>query len=303
MKTQKNMNQFEIYKNNMINFLSKEYELNGSVQSKIPSLDFYFATKPTEQIYIMYEPSLCIILQGSKAVGFGDEVLSYNPKEYLIASTYLPAKMKITDASFSNPYISLRIKFRLEDIYEILNSVDLKEIKLDKNAQKGLFFGDMNIELYESIYRLVNLLSKEDIDIQYLQSLYIKEVLYNLIKSDGGTFLKKFSSIGTNSNKIIQAINIIKQNVNEKLNIKELSFRVDMSQSSLFQYFKAITKMSPIQFQKNLRLEEAKQLLTFEKIAVNEIAYKVGYESPSQFSREFSRMYGVSPKQFVNAMK
>jgi AraC-like DNA-binding protein len=102
---------------------------------------------------------------------------------------------------------------------------------------------------------------------------------------------------------VVQAINIIKQNVNEKLNIKELSFRVDMSQSSLFQYFKAITKMSPIQFQKNLRLEEAKQLLTFEKIAVNEIAYKVGYESPSQFSREFSRMYGVSPKQFVNAMK
>jgi AraC-like DNA-binding protein len=229
--------------------------------------------------------------------------LSYNPKKYLIASTYLPAKMKITDASFSNPYISLRIKFRLEDIYEILNSVDLKEIKLDKNAQKGLFFGDMNIELYESIYRLVNLLSKEDRDIQYLQSLYIKEVLYNLIKSDGGTFLKKFSSIGTNSNKIIQAINIIKQNVNEKLNIKELSFHVDMSQSSLFQHFKAITKMSPIQFQKNLRLEEAKQLLTFEKISVNEIAYKVGYESPSQFSREFSRMYGVSPKQFVNGMK
>jgi hypothetical protein len=74
MKTQKNMNQFEIYKNNMINFLRKEYELNGSVQSKIPSLDFYFATKPTEQIHIMYEPSLCIILQGSKAVGFGDEV-------------------------------------------------------------------------------------------------------------------------------------------------------------------------------------------------------------------------------------
>jgi AraC-like DNA-binding protein len=102
---------------------------------------------------------------------------------------------------------------------------------------------------------------------------------------------------------VVQAINIIKQNVNEKLNIKELSFRVDMSQSSLFQYFKAITKMSPIQFQKNLRLEEAKQLLTFEKIAVNEIAYKVGYESPSQFSREFSRMYGISPKQFVNGMK
>ncbi len=251
----------------------------------------------------MYEPSLCVILQGEKAVGFGDETLSYNTKEYLIASTYLPAKMKITKASQEFPYISLRIKFELEDIYDLLKHTKLQDEKLDKHAQSGLYFGDMNLELYESIHRLVNLLKRPKEDIKYLSSLFTREVLYNLVKCKGGSFLKKFSQIGTNSNKITHVITQIKENFNEKLNIKELANSVDMSESSLYNHFKTITTMSPIQFQKNLRLEEAKQLLIYKNIEVSEVAYQVGYESPSQFSREFSRMFGMSPKVFVQNVK
>lgn len=289
----------EIYKIDMIEIIKNRYKLDGAVQSEIDNLDFFFSKDPTEQINIMYEPSLCVILQGEKAVGFGDETLSYNTEEFLIASTHLPAKMKIIKASKDLPYMSLRIKFNLEDIFDLLKTTKLQEEKLDKHASKGLYFGTMNQELYESIHRLILLLKRPKEDIEYLSPLLTKEVLYNLVKSKGGSFLRKFSQIGTNSNKITHVITQIKENFNEKLNIKELADSVDMSESSLYSHFKIITTMSPIQFQKNLRLEEAKQLLMFKDIEISEAAYQVGYESPSQFSREFSRMFSISPKRFV----
>ncbi len=289
----------ESYRLNMIDIINKKYTLEGEVQSEIPNLDFYFSKVPTEQTNIMYEPSLCVIMQGKKAVGFGDEKLAYDTKEYLLSSTHLPAVMKITEASPKEPYMSLRIKFSLEEIYELLKTITPPKASLDKNAQKGLFFGDMNLELYDSIFRLVKLLERPREDIEFLYPLLIKEILYNLVKSEGGSFLIKFSMEGTISNKIVKVISEIKDNFNEKLNIKELADNMQMSESSLYQHFKAITTMSPIQFQKKLRLEEAKQLLLLRNIDISEAAFSVGYESPSQFSREFSRMFGMSPKAFM----
>lgn len=289
----------ENLRSEMIDFLSATYPLEGDVQSEISNLDFFFSKSPTQQINILYEPSLCVILQGHKAVGFGDETLSYDNEEYLISSTHLPAKMKILEASEDKPYMSLRVKFSLEDIYELLKTLKPHEEKLDKNAQKGLYFGNMDIELYESIHRFIMLLKRPKEDIEYLSPLLVKEILYNLVKSKGGTFLRKFSQAGTTSNKITKVISQIKDNFDEKLNIKELAYSVDMSESSLYQHFKTITTMSPIQFQKNLRLEEAKQLLLLKDIEISEAAFQVGYESPSQFSREFSRMFGLSPKAYI----
>lgn len=235
----------------MIDFISSKYQFEGTVQSDIENLDFFFSKTPTEQVNIMYEPSLCVILQGGKAVGFGDETLSYNDEEYLVSSTHLPAKMKILEASEDNPYMSLRIKFSLEDIYELLKNIKPDEEKLDKNAEKGLYFGDMDIVLYESIHRLIMLLKRSQEDINYLYPLLTKEILYNLVKGKGGHFLRKFSMEGTVSNKITNVITQIKDKFDEKLNIKELAYSVDMSESSLYQHFKTITTLSPIQFQKN----------------------------------------------------
>jgi len=290
---------FEEYRKDMIDIIKRKYTLEGEIQSEIQNLDFYFSAFPTEQTNIMYEPSLCVILQGNKAVGFGEQTLGYNTKEYLLSSTNLPATMKIVEASQTSPYVSLRVKFSLEEIYELLKQIDPPKFKLDKNAQQGLFFGEMNIELYDSLYRLLKLLERPKEDIEFLYPLLIKEILYNLVKSEGGYFLTKFSMEGTISNKIVKVISEIKNNFNEKLNVKELALSIDMSESSLYQHFKTITTMSPIQFQKKLRLEEAKKLLLLRNIEVSEIAFKVGYESPSQFSREFSRMFGVSPKEFM----
>lgn len=292
------MRNFDEYKKDMIEILKEKYTLEGSIQSEIPSLDFYFTPNPTNQIDFIYEPSLCVILQGDKSVGFGEESFSYKDNQYLVASSYLPANMKIIKASDTSPYMSLRIKFKLEDIYEVLKNIDTNKIN-HKAIKSGLFYDDMDIELYESIHRLITLLNKDKKDIEFLSPLILKEILYKLAKTKGGYFLNEFSKYGTVSNKIIKAISFIKENFNEKLNIKDLAKHVDMSESSLFQHFKIITQLTPIQFQKKLRLEEAKQLLLLKNIEINQVAYEVGYESPSQFSREFLKLFGTSPKKFV----
>jgi AraC-like DNA-binding protein len=294
---------FEEYRFEMLETIMKKYPLTGSIQSEIDSLDFYISDSLTELYSIVYEPSLCIILQGSKAVGFGSKMYGYNHKEYLLSSTHVLANVKVLEASKEQPYISLRIKFNLEDIYEVLKNTNPEKLKFTKQAEKGLFFDNLDLCLYEPVTRLIKLLERPPEDINYLSSFIVKEILYNLVNGNSGYFINKFAMQGTISNKIVKAITQIKENFNEKLNIKELASSIQMSESSLYQHFKTVTSLSPIQFQKKLRLEEAKQFLLTKKTDIAEIAFLVGYESPSQFSREFSRMYGISPKSYMTSNK
>lgn len=298
----KNLEKFRM---NTLAFIKQKYTLDieGGLQTDISNLDFYFSSEPTEFSAIMYEPSLCVILQGNKAVGFADELYNYGPKEYLLSSTHIPAKVKILEASKEQPYVSFRIKFNLEDIYDVIKNIDLKKLMMSTKSEKGLFFDDLNEKLYESIYRLIRLLDESKEAIEYLSALMIKEILFILINDKSGYFLNKFAMKGTTSNKIVQAISEIKENFNEKLNVKELAQLIDMSESSLYQNFKTITSMSPIQFQKKIRLEEAKLMLFNQNIDASEVAFAVGYESPSQFSREYSRMYGMSPKAHADFLR
>jgi AraC-like DNA-binding protein len=288
---------FREYKQEMVDFLQNRYPSGIQSQSNIQAVDFYFVDEPTEFTSVMYEPSLCLILQGSKSVDFGDKLYEYNDKEYLLASTHLPAKVKVLKATKQIPYISLRIKFSLEEIYEVLKERKDKRYSHAKTVEKGLFFDEMNMKLYSAIRRLVKLLDEPKEEMQFISKLIIKEILYILISNEkSGHFLHNFIMEGSISNKVVTAITEIKNSFNQKLNMRELADKIHMSESSFYQYFKTITSMSPVQFQKKLRLEEAKNMLIAKNIEVNEVAFAVGYESPSQFSREYSRMYGMSPK-------
>lgn len=288
---------FREYKREMVDFLQNRYPTGIQAQSEIQALDFYFVDEPTEFTSVMYEPSLCLILQGSKSVDFGDKLYEYNDKEYLLASTHLPAKVKVLEATKETPYVSLRIKFSLEEIYEVLKERKDKRYSHTKTVEKGLFFDDMNMKLYSAIRRLVKLLDESKEEMQFMSKLIIKEILYILISDEkSGHFLHNFVMEGSISNKVVTAISEIKNSFNEKLNMRDLADKIHMSESSFYQYFKTITSMSPIQFQKKLRLEEARSMLITQNVEANEVAFAVGYESPSQFSREYSRMYGMSPK-------
>jgi len=295
----------DAYRSELIAFVQATYsDIQGnSIQSEIPCLGFNIAYGVTTAQSIMYEPCLCIILQGSKEVGFGNKMYRYDPYQYLLASTHIPSDIKILEASKQTPYLSLTIKFTLEDIYDVLKNVNPEKLKFQKKSEQGLFFDALNPKLYDPIVRLVKLLGTPKEDIKFLSPFIIKEILYTLVNEKSGYFLNKFAMEGTTSNKIVKAITEIKNNFSEKLNMKTLAKKIDMSESTLYQNFKTITSLSPVQFQKKLRLEEAKRMLSVRNIDISEIAFLVGYESASQFSREYSRMFGTSPKEYLKTVK
>ena len=293
----------ETYRTELIELIERHYpQFDESVQSEIASLSFFSASSPNEFKSIVYEPSLCMILQGSKAVGFGQYMYHYRENEYLLASTHIPADVKIIEASKQKPYRGLTLTFSLEAIYEVLKNIDPKKLQFQHKSEKGLFFDTLYVKLYEPIARLVRLLERPKEDIAFLSPLIMKEILYTLINDRSGYFLNKFAMEGTTSNKIVKAISEIKNNFSEKLSMAELAKRIDMSESHLYQNFKTITSLSPLQFQKKLRLEEAKKMLSVRNIDISEVAFLVGYESPSQFSREYSRMFGVPPKEHLKLL-
>ena len=290
------MTDINLLKEQTKEFLLEKYGINGAAQSDIDSLDFYLSDKTYDFISVIYEPSLCIILQGAKAVGFSEDMYGYDEQTYALASTHMPLKVSLTQASKEKPYISLCLKFSMDEVYEVLKNVDIREQNYQK-SEKGVFFSELNDEILEPVLRLIWLLEKPKEKIKFLADLAKKEILYTLATNDkSGYFLNKFAMQGSVSNKISRVIAKIKDEFAQKLNMKEIARSLDMSESSLYHNFKTVTSLSPIAFQKKIRLEEAKNLLANTKIGVAQVAFDVGYESASQFSREYSRMFGVSPK-------
>lgn len=281
--------------------ISSRYEGESYIQTAMKPLSFFIHTEPTDMLSILYEPSLCVIVQGSKAVGVDDDLFSYDPDTYLLASVHTPARICITEASSERPYMGLTITFSMEQIFDVIKEVDRTEKRLLR-ADRRLYFGTMEDKLLNPILRLVGLLDTPE-DIAVLSPLIIKEILYFVMRTEGGDFIRQYVMDGSSTQQVVKAITHIKENFSEMLNISELAKSIGMSESSLYSSFKKITALSPLQFQKTLRLQEARRRLMMWDREVSQIAFEVGYESPSQFSREYSRMYGISPKTDAKRMR
>ncbi len=292
----------EQYKTEIIDtILSKRVE-DGSIQTAIPFLSFFTICETTEMIPVVYEPSLCLVVQGTKEILLGEETFQYNSSSYLLASIHMPARVRIFEASKERPYVSLKLTFTMEDIFEVLKDVRFNRIEQESSFDKGLCFAELNTQILDPIARLIRLLETPE-NIKFMAPLIIKEILYLIINDKGGAFLRHYVLDGSIVQQVSKAINTIKQNFSETINMKDLAKSFGMSESSLYHNFKKITMMSPLQFQKTLRLQEARHMLLSQNIDASEVAFTVGYESPSQFSREYARMFGLPPKTHVKATK
>lgn len=283
----------ESYREELKTKIAASYNAENLIQTPIEQLSFYYQTKPTEMLATVYEPSICIIVQGAKEVGLGDELIPYDPDDYLLASVHMPARVRIAKASQDNPYMGLTITFTMEQIFDVLKEIPSAP-KHTGVSKIGLYFGKMQPRLIEAVTRLVRLLDAPD-DIPVLSPLIIKEILYIVMSEEGGDIIRQYVREGSREQRVVQAITKIKDGFREPLSIKALAHSVGMSESSLYHNFKKITAMSPLQFQKNLRLQEARHLLISQNLEAAQAAFEVGYESPSQFSREYARMFGLPP--------
>ncbi|UFH60486.1 AraC family transcriptional regulator [Sulfurovum mangrovi] len=281
------------YQEEIKNKIEAAYHDENLIYTPMEQLCFYYKTEPTDMLATVYEPSLCIIVQGAKEVGVGEELIPYDPDKYLLASVHMPARVRITEASPQKPYAGLTITFTMEQIFDVLKDIPSRPNHTG-TAKSGLYFGEMNKRLIEAVSRLVSLLDSTE-DIPVLSPLIIKEILYTVMCDDGGYIFRQYVRDGSVEQRVVEAITKIKDGYKSPLNVKELARSVSMSESSLYHNFKKITAMSPLQFQKNLRLQEARQLLISQNIEAAQVAFEVGYESPSQFSREYARMFGLPP--------
>lgn len=291
-----------IQQEELIRLIDKYAPKIGGSNSDISFLRFFCTTTPTEFLHTLYEPSLCIIAQGSKAVGLGDEMFSYDKNSYLIASVHLPARIQIQEASLEKPYLSLQLKFSMDQILEILNECNTEENKESSQSQCGLYFGESSTQILEPILRLVRLLETPK-DIAILAPMITREILYRIVQDKGGAIIRQFAKNGSLAQRVAKAITRIKNDLAKPLRIETLAKEVDMSASSLHYHFKRVTTMSPLQFQKSLRLQEARRLLMVEEMEASNVAFQVGYESPSQFSREYARLFGLPPMRDVKRIR
>jgi len=232
----------------------------------------------------------------------GDELFSYDKNAYLIASVHLPARVQIQEASLEKPYLSLQLTFSMDQILEIFKEFDHEEEKGMSQPQCGLYFGENSSLLLDPMLRLVRLLENPK-DISILAPMITREILYRIVQDKGGSIIRQFAQNGSLAQRVGQAITMIKEDFAEPLRIDTLAQKIGMSPSSLHYHFKRVTTMSPLQFQKSLRLQEARRLLMVEEMEASNVAFQVGYESPSQFSREYARLFGLPPIRDVKRIR
>ena len=275
---------------NIINKMSLEEGLNTT---NIPFVNVFKSITSGEVLHTVYEPSLFIILEGSKTVMVGDRIFEYDSSSYFISSTFLAVSGKIIEASKDEPFLSIQIVFNQEQIFQALEEFSVSLNKANTSNLSASTY-TLDSDLKESISRLVRL-TQTPSDIEVLSKLYLQEILYRLLVSNQNIEFLQQVSIESNSYKISKAISFINQNIYETFLVNDIAKSVNMSISSFHKNFKTIIGISPLQYVKKLKLLEAKRLMTLENMDIEGVSFYVGYQSTSQFSREYKNYFGISP--------
>ena len=267
----------------------------------IPGLSLFRREEPTEPITGMYEPSICMVAQGAKRVFLGEDTYVYDAHHYLITAVHLPTVVQIIEASRERPYLGLRLKFDQHELSKLMADSHLPRPQTQQSS-RGMATGEVTLPLLNALQRLLDLLEAPE-DIPILAPIIQREIIYRLLVGDQGARLRQIASSGSQSNQIAQAIDWLKDNFAQPLRVGDLAAHVRMSTSTFHHHFRAMTALSPLQFHKQLRLQEARRLMLTEYVDAGTAAFQVGYESPSQFSREYSRMFGASPSRDVASLR
>jgi AraC-like DNA-binding protein len=280
--------------------IDRSTRTDGHHATTLPALTFFRAGTPGAQVCTMYQPGLALVAQGAKQVLLGGETYRYDQANYLVTSIDLPVSSQVIDASADRPYLCAMLRFDTRLIGELMADVDLPEPT--GTAGLGISVSPVSGDLLDTVLRLARLLDTPK-DLPVLAPLIERELLYRLLTGEQGSRLRHVVTVGSRSHQISHAIDWLKNHYHQPLRIDELAGTVNMSSSSLHHHFRAITAMSPLQYQKQLRLQEARRLLLTERCDVASAAHRVGYESPSQFSREYSRLYGAPPLRDVEQLR
>lgn len=249
--------------------------------------------------HCLYSPGIALVVQGDKKAFLNEHYCTYGAGEYMIANTYTPSSYEILGASETKPFLSVMILFETSLIIECLDLLPKIDNKLLDISYQGVSINEASSELLKVISRLIELLNNPRGEI--LEPLVLKELYLTLLSSPEGQALRNVFTKNTHTNKIAGVIQYLKEHFKEPLNIDDLASLAFMAPSTFFKHFKAVTSISPLQYQKKLRLYEAKRLMLSLNYSASEACFAVGYESRQQFTREYKKMFGKAPLQDVKA--
>jgi len=273
----------------------------GDFGTPIEGLGFFRREHPSPPVVCMVEPSIILVARGEKQLWVGGEGYPYDPSRFLITSLNLPANSEVLAASPEQPCLGLTLKLDVRMLAELAAQGGLSTVR-DKSVVGGVGIGTVTDALLASFERLLALLEEPDA-IAILAPLIKREIHYRLLMSDQANRLRQITAVDGQGYRIAKAIDWLKLNYTSALRVDELAAQVQMSAATFHHHFRQLTAMSPLQYQKWLRLNEARRLMLNEHKDVSTAAFKVGYESPSQFSREYSRLFGVPPKRDITVLR
>lgn len=273
----------------------------GDYESPIAGVGFFRRDHAAPPVVCMVEPSIVLVAQGEKQLWVGGEGYPYDTSRFLITSLDLPANSEVLKASPEAPCLGLTMKLDLLMLAELVTQGGLAPQR-DRAMVKGVGIGIATPTLLASFERLLALLNEPEA-IPVLAPLIMREIHFRLLQSDQAARLRQITSVDGQGYRIAKAIDWLKLNYALPLRVDELANRVQMSAPTFHHHFRHLTAMSPLQYQKWLRLNEARRLMLNEHHDVSSAAFKVGYESPSQFSREYTRLFGMPPKRDITEMR
>lgn len=283
--------------NELAALVERHTRADGTHDTVLPNLTLMRVSARAEPTHIVQEPALCVIAQGSKRVMLGDEALVYDAGRFLLASLDLPVAGEVLDCDAGRPYLALRLAIKPTLVAEFAEGGAPAA-----PTGLGMSVSPLDDGMLDALVRLLRLLD-DPAHLPALAPLVEREILVRLLVGPQGARLREIALGAGGSHRVAQAVEILRRDFALPLRVEAIAREVGMSPSGLHHHFKTVTAMSPVQFQKRLRLQEARRLMLGEGLDAASAAFRVGYESPSQFSREYRRLFGAPPVQDVSRLR
>lgn len=287
--------------NTLVDIIHRHTPEDGIWRSALPGVTLLRSSSPTLPMPVIYTPTLCLVAQGTKEARLGETTYRYDPENYLVASVELPIMGSVTEATPEQPYLCLQLDFDMTELSDLAIRYPAA-LADEQSSPAGIMLNKTTPALLDAAIRLASLLDTPD-DIDALAPLTIREILYRLLTGPGNSLIRFMAQAEIRLHQIARAIIWIRTHYREPCRIEQAASIAGMSRSTFHHHFRAVTTMSPIEFRTHLRMQEARRLMVSDAVDAASAGFNVGYESPSQFSRDYVRIFGMPPARHASLLR
>jgi len=301
-KTKQHAQRIEAYREELAERIAATLPGDGKVELR-PGLVLTRLSSPSEPVHAVLEPWFCMIAQGAKDVLLGDEWFHYDPAHYLVSTLGVPAVGRVVEASRERPYLGLRLSLDPAVVTSVMVESGVGVHSRGEGGEvKGVGVSPLDADLLDAVVRLMRLID-QPAEYRVLSPLIVREIVFRLLNGAQCNRMRHLATFGGQVHRMVRAVEKLRDNFDKPLRIEGVARELGMSVSGFHAHFKAVTAMSPLQFQKHLRLAEARRLMLSENLDAGEAGFRVGYEDQSQFSREYKRHFGEPPMRDVERLR